>query len=391
VAIGSVVLLLIVVLIEGVIILLPRGAVEEVGATLSVLEGKVFVQRGGQGDWIEMAEEFVVQPGDRIRVTDASEALLTFVEDTTTELRVFTELTIEELQLAEGQPVVVRLDLQLGEIWNRIGALPADSLHEITTVAARVISHGSEYGVAVNEVGTTWLTGHEGEMNVMGAGQAVQLRPGDMLVVEPGSPPVPYSEVAVALPSRVAEPAVPVSCTLESVDLWSFGNEPLPTGTPANTPTATPTSTATPTPTATPTRTSCPSLGILLPSEAYPRRAFGIQFERTGGLPHGYDYVLEFSEDEVSWNRLQPVPASVRPDGPYYMAEAHGQGAGTFHWRVCLVSMADPTGPSVCCSPPHRIIHSRPEHEEEEEEEPTPRPIASPYPYGPLRVQKRRG
>ncbi len=102
----------------------------------------------------------------------------------------------------------------------------------------------------------------------------------------------------------------------------------------------------------------CPTLTILHPHTGWPRRVFGIQFERTGGLPGGYDYVLEFSQDEASWSRTQPVPADVRQDGPYWMAEVRGPGSeGTFYWRVCLVNMADPTGPSECCSEPWPIIH----------------------------------
>ncbi len=106
---------------------------------------------------------------------------------------------------------------------------------------------------------------------------------------------------------------------------------------------------------------SCPTLRVTLgPAQTRPRQAFGIQFERIGEIPTGYDYVVEFSADEASWNRTQPVPASVRQDGRYWMAETTGPGVeGTFYWRVCLANMADPTGPSVCCTAPHTIIHTR--------------------------------
>ena len=374
VTMGAVFILLLVVVVEAVVIVMSPGTVQEMGATLSAVDGKVFVQEGGQGNWMEVAEDFVIQAGDRIRVGGGSKALLTFLENTTTELRAFTELSVTELESVEGQPVAISLDLQLGEIWNRIGDLPAASLHEVTTVAARMISHGSEYGVAANGAGTTWLTGHEGEIDVTGGGQTVQLLPGDMLVVEPGSPPESYQEAAVALEEEEEEePDISVDCALESIDLWSFGNEPLaeeyrePAETPTHTPTATatsrPTHTPTSTPTATATRISCPTLTIKLPSGAPPHLPFGIEWDVTGApVPSGYGYTLDFSQDQTSWQR-----ASIWrtwQEGGYMHAEVQGPGEGHFYWRVCLVNMADPTGPSECCGASHLIIHERPGREE---------------------------
>ena len=380
VTIGAVFILLMVVVAEAAIILMSSGAAREVGATLSAIEGKIFVQKGGEGNWIEVAEGFVVEAGDRIRVAGGSKALLTFLEDTTTELRAFTELTVTELELVEGQPVAINLELQLGEIWNRIGAIPAGSLHEVTTAAARMISHGSEYGVAVNEAGTTWLTGHEGEIDVTGAGETVELLPGDMLVVEPGSPAESYQEAVVALEEEEEEePEISVACNLESVDLWSFANRPLaeeyaePLETPSDTPTSTATATREPTktatatstatPTATATRISCPTLTIKLPSGAPPVLPFGIEWDVTGApVPSGYGYTLDFSQDQASWQRASIW--RIWPEGGYMHAEVQGPGEGPFHWRVCLVNMADPTGPSECCGASHLIIHERPGREE---------------------------
>ena len=381
VTMGAVFILLLVVVVEAVVIVMSPGTVQEMGATLSAVDGKVFVQEGGQGNWMEVAEDFVIQAGDRIRVGGGSKALLTFLENTTTELRAFTELTVTELESVEGQPVAISLDLQLGEIWNRIGDLPAASLHEVTTVAARMISHGSEYGVAANGAGTTWLTGHEGEIEVTGGGQTVQLLPGDMLVVEPGSPPESYQEAVVALEEEEEEdeePDISVDCALESIDLWSFGNEPLaeeyrePAETPTHTPTATatsrPTYTPTSTPTATATRISCPTLTIKLPSGAPPHLPFGIEWDVTGApVPSGYGYTLDFSQDQASWQRASIW--RLWQEGGYMHAEVQGPGEGAFHWRVCLVNVADPTGPSECCGASHLIIHERPGREEPDDYE----------------------
>jgi hypothetical protein len=382
VTMGAVFALLILVVVEAVVIIMSPAAVREVGATLSVLEGNVFVQEGGQGNWMEVADDFVVTAGDQIRVGGGSQALLTFLEDTTTELRAFTELTISDLQVAEGQPVVIDLYLTMGEIWNRIGDLPQGSLHEVTTAAAKMVAHGSEYGAAVGEGDTTWLTGHDGAIDVTGGGQTVQLLPGDMLVIEPGSAPEYYQEPVVAPEDEgeEEEPEVAVACNLESIDLWSFANRPLveeyvePVETPTHTPTATseptstPTATSTATPTATATRLPCPELKINVPSNCYPRRACGLEWDSSGPIPPGYEFGIEYSADQVNWTRL-PVPLDPYwyQEGGHFKAVIHGPGAGTWYWHICLVSAADPSGPSECCGPAHAIIHARDEEPDREE------------------------
>lgn len=374
VAAGAVIVLLIVVVVEGLIIFLPLDGAGEVGATLAVPEGRAFVQQGGRGYWTEVADGSVVQAGDRIRVADGSKAVLTFVEGTTTELRALTELGIEELELAGGRPVLIKLHLEVGEIWNRVAALPADSQHEIRTMAAKMTCHGSEYGAAANQAGTTWLTGHEGEIEVTAAGQTVELGPGEALVVELGSPPVPYEQEAAAGWPPVEAAAPSVCDNLGRVELPWFGNAPVPTGTPTNTPTATatrqrtrtPTPTTTATPTATSTRVACPTLTINAPSGAYPRRIFGIEWDCIGApVPPGWGFAVEFTQDPSSagsWQRAQPT--RVWQEGGHWHAELHGPGAGVWYWRICLA--AEPMAPSQCCGQPHPINHYRDEEGEEQ-------------------------
>jgi hypothetical protein len=375
VTMGAVFVLLILVVVEAAVIVMSPGAVQEMGATLSVVEGNVFVQEGGEGNWVEVAEDFVVTAGDRIRVGGGSQALLTFLEDTTTELRAFTELTVSDLEVVEGQPVIIDLDLAMGEIWNRIGGLPAGSLHQVSTAAARVIAGGTEYGMSADEEGNTYLTGYEGVASVSGGGQTVELRTGQTLMVKPGTAPEPYVETA-AVASPVPEKSPPdQACTLEGIDLPAFLNEPVPTTTATSTPTATqaptstPTATSTATPTATATRLPCPQLTINVPSNCYPRRACGLEWDSSGPIPPGYEFGIEYSADEVNWTRL-PVPLDPYwyEEGGHYKAVIHGPGAGTWYWHICLVNAADPSGPSECCGPSHAIIHARDEGSDEEED-----------------------
>jgi hypothetical protein len=305
-ALGAIVLLLSVLAIEAVVLVVPRGAVQEVGATLTVPEGRAFVQGAGNGDWVEVADSFVVQREDRIRVADESQAVLTFVDGTSTELRSLTELKVTESQLGEGGPAVIRLDLQLGEVWNRIAGLPAGSLHEITTNAMRAACRDGEYGIAVDEAGTTWLSGHEGQIDVSAAGEVVQLGPGDTLEVEPGSPPAPY----VAQAGVPTESDIPACDTLGGVDLPTFLNAPVPTSTPSPTrpATHTPTPTRTSTPTATATRVSCVAPTLLDPYEGSAirlGRAFDLSWDWAGTLSPGWAFVIEFIDP---YGGVQRVP-----------------------------------------------------------------------------------
>jgi hypothetical protein len=380
VTMGAVVVLLILVVVEAALIVMSPGAVQEVGATLSVLEGKVFVQDGGQGNWMEVADDLVITAGDRIRVGGGSQALLTFLEDTTTELRAFTELTVSDLHVAEGQPVDINLDLAIGELWNVIGDLPSGSVHQVTTVAATVLAGGTQYGVAADEGGNTWLTGYEGVANVTGGGQTVELLAGETLLVEPGSPPEPYEEGVVALEEEEEEeePEVAVACNLESIFLGAFPNRPLveeyvepvetPSHTPTSSPTSTPTATSTATSTATATRVPCPQLTINVPSNCYPRRACGLEWDSSGPIPAGYEFAIEYSADQVNWTRL-PVPLNPYwyEEGGHFKAVIHGPGAGTWYWRICLVNTANLLGQSECCGPSHAIIHARDDGSEEED------------------------
>ena len=377
-AVGAIVVLLLVVLVEAVLIVLPHEAVSEAGgATFSLLQGQVQLQKGGHGDWIDVAQDVAVEAGDRIRTGESSYAVLSFLEGTTTQLSALTELTIRELQVVPGQKVVIRLDLGLGEIWNRIAELPADSLHEVTTLAATVTCRGSEYGVAVNEMGTTWVKGQEGRVEVTAGGSTVPAAPGDTLMVELGSPPVSYGAVAMVPTAPVQEPTGEVTASIEGPDMPTFLNQPLPTGTPTDTPTATPTTRPpTPTPprptaTATlrpqPTATTpvcppnCPTFDITVPSGAPPRLPFGLEWEPGSyQLPSGWQFALEFSQDpspSVAWARA--VPIRVFPEGGHWKAELNGPGEGTWYWRVCIARSA--TGPSCCCgpTPPHSIVHER--------------------------------
>jgi hypothetical protein len=114
-------------------------------------------------------------------------------------------------------------------------------------------------------------------------------------------------------------------------------------------------------PTATTPSISCPTLTIRMPDVVVgrPTRIFGIQFQRVGELPAGYGYVIEYSWDQTAWQRQDPVPASVRQDGPYWMAEARGLGVtGTSYWRLGLIELANLGATPVCRTPPWAINHT---------------------------------
>jgi hypothetical protein len=168
--------------------------------------------------------------------------------------------------------------------------------------------------------------------------------PGMVPTVPPELPP----PVDTPLPSP---PVAPVSTPIPPPPTYTLA--PL---TPVSPP---PTRPSVP-PTPTSRSINCPTLTIIVPDWAPPRGVFGIQFRRVGDLPDGYGYVVENSWDRATWQRAEPVPASVRPDGAYWMAETRAPGGeGTVYWRICLVDTANLGAASVCCTPPWEILHSR--------------------------------
>jgi hypothetical protein len=365
-AVGAIVILLLVVLVEAALILLPQGPAAGAEAIVSALQGQTLLQKGGQGDWMEVVGSVAVEAGDRIRTSDASYAVLNFMEGTTTDLGALTELRIGELEVAPGKRVVIKLDLELGEVWNRIAELPADSVHEISTLAATVTCHGSQYGLSVDETGTTWVRGQDGRVEVTAGGSTVPVASGDTLMVELGSAPVSYASVAMVPTAPAGESSEGVASQLEGADMPTFLNQPLPTGTPTNTPPPTstprpapsPTATRKPQPTATPRGIDCPTITIREPSRAPARGPFGIEFDRNPAKPGSHVYVVEFRQPGGSWLRAEPVPANVTKRGQYWMADLRAPGEGEWQWRICLARASDPYGEAVCCSATKQITHA---------------------------------
>jgi hypothetical protein len=248
----------------------------------------------------------------------------------------------------------------------------------VRTLAATVTCHGSEYGLVVDEMGTTWINGKDGRVEVAAGGSTTPLAPGDTLMVEVGSPPVSYASVAVVPTAPAGETSGQVASQVEAADMPTFLNQPLPTGTPTNTPSPTATSKPAPpapSPTATrrpqPTATTpvcpqnCPTFRINVPSSARPYGVFGIEWDVLGGsVPAGFAYVLEFSQDQASWGRTPPLrwkdaqgQGELWQAGGHTNAEIHGAGPGKWFWRVCIVRSE--AGPSCCCGPSHTIEHQR--------------------------------
>lgn len=165
-------------------------------------------------------------------------------------------------------------------------------------------------------------------------------------------PPTPGEAAATLVPPPPTDTPIPPTPESPAATHTSVPPTPAP-------PTPVPPTRVPPRPT-TPSL-ACPTLTIIVPDAVLgpPSRPFGIQFQRVGELPSGYGYVVEYSWDAVAWERQDPVPASVRQDGAYWMADARGLGvAGMSYWRLCLVNLDNLGAPSVCCTPPWAIKHT---------------------------------
>lgn len=178
-----------------------------------------------------------------------------------------------------------------------------------------------------------------------------------IIVTPPPPTPVPPTPTDTPAPPTATDTPVPPTPAA-----------PTPTRTlapPTSTPVPpTPTHTRVP-PTPTHTPISCPMITINVPSHAFPRRAFTLEWDSTPhAVPSGWEWGIMLKGDEASWTHL-PVPLDPRPreEGGHWKADyLRGRGVQeTLYWQVCLVNMSDPVRTFQCCGPvpPWPIIHTR--------------------------------
>lgn len=244
VAWGVTLVLVLILLLGGGLLLLPRTIVES-GATLDRVLGRVEVIPAEDATWRLVSTGAEVQSGDRIRTGPQGNVTIRFPDGSWTKLSANTELTVVELRLRrDGEGRTVFLRQWLGRTENYVHPMPAaTSLFKVETPSGVAAARGTRFVVEVTADGQTHLEVNEGEVEVTARDTVVRAFVGEQILIQPGAPPRP---VCIP-PTATATPTPTPTSTPTSTPVWTA------TPTPTRTPTASPTPTRTPTPTPTPT------------------------------------------------------------------------------------------------------------------------------------------
>jgi hypothetical protein len=156
---------------------------------LSINEGEVLVKKGRTSDWIKGEVKMVLKVGDAIKSGAEANALITFFDGSTIELKANTQIEIAEL--VKGKANFIRLRQEIGDTISKVEKLtdPA-SRYEIETPSAVAGVRGSSMLVSVTLDGTTTVQNLEGQISVTAKGIEILIPQGSIGTVKPGGSPI---------------------------------------------------------------------------------------------------------------------------------------------------------------------------------------------------------
>jgi hypothetical protein len=174
------------------LLLLPFGFTCSTGtagkANLLNIEGEVLVKKAGTSDWVKAKVDMELKAGDAIKAGNTANAVVTFFDGSTIELKSDTQVEIREL--VQGKTTNIRLQQEIGETISRVKKLidPA-SRYEIETPVAIAGARGTIMLVTVVKNGTTIVGNEEGLVNVSAQGKEVVIPEGKHSTINPGETP----------------------------------------------------------------------------------------------------------------------------------------------------------------------------------------------------------
>ena len=161
---------------------------------VSIVTGKVLVMKAETDTWIKVSADMTLEPGDRIKTGTKSNAVITFFEGSTIELKANAEIAVTEFNVADGTgSTTIKLRQEIGKTRSRVEKLidPA-SRYEIETPAGAAVVRGSVGDVHVAMNGTTTIFAVEGQWFAVAQGKEKRVPEGMQCVIvvnwEPGIP-----------------------------------------------------------------------------------------------------------------------------------------------------------------------------------------------------------
>ncbi|MFC2063065.1 hypothetical protein ACFLS8_03895 [Chloroflexota bacterium] len=159
---------------------------------LSITQGTVLLMKEGTDTWIEAQVGMSLEPSDRIKTGDDSNALITFFEGNTIELLPGTQIEINSLDFVEATgSFAITLQQEIGKTVSRITRLTdtASSYNVVTTAGVAAVL-GSAMLVEVNINGVTWVSNLHGGISASAQGVGLQIPEGMTGKIIPGEPPI---------------------------------------------------------------------------------------------------------------------------------------------------------------------------------------------------------
>jgi hypothetical protein len=158
------------------------------GCTLSIISGNVEIS--GQASNQAGTDGMTLNAGTRIKTMPDSSALLTFFDGSTVELKSDTEIEITRLESNNGKAVTIVLKQWVGRTWSTVVKM-ADkgSRYQIETPSAVALVRGTQFLIDVDNTGRTREHTTQGLVSVSAKGEEVLVPPGQVTIVETGTPP----------------------------------------------------------------------------------------------------------------------------------------------------------------------------------------------------------
>ena len=167
-----------------------RGSAVAAECTLSILSGSAEVQKPGSSDWQPGVDSMPLLAGSRIRTETNSNAVLTFIDGSTSKLESGTEVSVVTSEYKDAFSVKVVLNQQSGKVWNYIqktGDRTTD--FQIRTPSASIAAQGTSFSTEVDASGITRVNTVDGIVKVSSQEQEVYLAMDQQTQIKPGTAP----------------------------------------------------------------------------------------------------------------------------------------------------------------------------------------------------------
>ena len=152
------------------VILGPAASAVQARANVTIFQGNVDV-RSGNGAFAPVGTGYVVRQGDTLRTRAASNAALTFFDESVVVLEPGTEIEIVELRALSNGAIATTLRQAAGTTWHVV-THQSSTRYAVNTPTATASVTGTAFTVRVDGAGATTISTTEGAVDVRGVDSA---------------------------------------------------------------------------------------------------------------------------------------------------------------------------------------------------------------------------